>query len=221
MIKSSLLPLAIGCLLLIGLGLRSSEAAAVSGAVSGVVVDPEGGTLSGATVVAVVSSPNDTRERTSISGEQGSFLLTELPVGEGTLYAHKEVDNYPEQLFAFFVTSSVRGSGTTVKVEAGRTSSGVVVRVGQKGGRFQVQIADSVTGKPVINARLVFTRIDEPQIFFATGPDGEGAKRLVVPPVPFMLKVVAPDYLDWSSEPIRIAPAAEKTLVVSLKPTGR
>ena len=62
-----------------------------------------------------------------------------MPSGDVYLYAYKESEGYPDQLFRFFTT---RNPWVRAKVEAGRVTQGVTVQRGEKAAYLNIKMTD-------------------------------------------------------------------------------
>ena len=160
------------------------------GSIEGTVIDLNGKPVAGAGVKV------DVNERSfTISDAAGKFTLRDMPSGDVYLYAYKESEGYPDQLFRFFTT---RNPWVRAKVEAGRVTQGVTIQLGEKAAYLNIKMTDE-KGAPLIGGQiehmgLIFTRDDQPGNF---GHGTSGAETILVPPVPFRLTAEADGYEPW------------------------
>lgn len=199
------------------------------GSVDGIVVDLDNKAVVNARVYAVPLDDirPEARLRVEVlTDESGRFHLEYVPVGRVRMHAWLESLGYQDTSFDFLVTS--KQSVPIVSISEGKTTAGVVVRLGPKGGRLSGSIVDAQTGYAIPNAVLTFVRLDNPKAYVAMGPDLAGKFHLPMPSnVDFRLKVSADHYADWWSGAnpggtdrgaVRLVPGGELKLAVRLQP---
>jgi len=178
---------------------RAQGAAAVPGSIEGHVIDDRSQPMRGATVYAMSLNglPEAAIQIETLTDELGRFHLAPVSPGTATVHAYKERDGYPDTAFAFFVTNPQ--SVPTVSVSSGATTSGVVVRLGPKGGWLTGSVLDAETKASVRDASFNLSRSDPPNISVSTGPVQEnGQINLLVPSsIGMRLEVCAPHYHPW------------------------
>ena len=113
-----------------------------------------------------------------------------MPSGDVFLYAHKESEGYPDQVFAFFATGN--RSWISSKVEVRRVTQGVTIQLGEKAAYLNIEITDEKRTR--LAGGLTFTRNDQPGHYQSST---SGAESIMVPPVPFRLTVEVPGYEPW------------------------
>src|SRR5271157_3806575 len=91
------------CLLLIltAIPLSAAQDGAITGSVTGVVLDAERRPLPGATVYGLPEKDMRKQFRTTTDAA-GEFTLSNIPAGYVYLHAFKEHDGYPYDFFSFF-----------------------------------------------------------------------------------------------------------------------
>ena len=162
------------------------------GSVRGVVLDAGKNPVSGAIVYGLPE--RDMRHKIQTTSDStGVFLMTNVPPGAIYLDAYNESLGYPYNAFSFFGVSK---GPVKISVSAGRVFPDVVIQLGPKGARLNLEIMN-IDGAPVTaGAGLVFTRDDVPR----QGRYERGARAkesILVPAVPFRLAVKAAGYQEW------------------------
>jgi hypothetical protein len=137
------------------------------------------------------------------------------------VHVSNERQGYPDTYFAFFHQSPQ--ATPEVRVEDGRVTKGVIVRLGAKGGTLLGKVLDAQSRKPIVNSTIILTRQDDAKIYFATGPEyPEAAFHILVPPVRFTMKVLAAGYEDWRfAGAVSIPPDGSKEIIVLLRPVSK
>jgi hypothetical protein len=170
--------------------LRSSAQTATTGSVEGVVLDLQGKPIPDADVYALPETDMRTLAASATTDPAGKFILQSLQPGGFYVYAYKESDGYPNGFFRF-LTAPNSQSQVAAKVEAGRVTTGVTMKLA-KFAQLKFNVVDE-SGKNVL-ATLTFRREDQPGDYI-TGTSGD--KPMLVPPVPFRLKIDADGYESW------------------------
>lgn len=185
----------LGLALLLSLNLVSVQEARrqTLGMVEGIVRDLNGTAIPEASVYAL--NETEMRKRiTTTADSNGKFVLRNVPPGTFHIHAYKESAGYPDSFFSFFATS--KKAWQQVIVESGRTTGGIIIELGPKYATLKLSIHNE-SGEPVGSA-LTFTRTDDLQRPYSRGSNGDGDTTLLVPPVPFRLKVEAKGYETWN-----------------------
>jgi Carboxypeptidase regulatory-like domain len=179
------------------------------GSVEGVLLDRDSIPISGATVYALLKEDMRITAASTTSDSAGKFTLRELPAGGVFVYAYKESDGYPKAFFQFFTNP---GSQLPVeaKVESGKLTTGVTLKLGARSAYLKFNLTDE-NGNHV-PAAVVFTRLDQDGDF-QTGTKGDDT--ILVPPVPFRLTIQASGYPPWHYGRVNYA---GKTGLIALKP---
>jgi len=180
------------CFWIIGAAAQQPKTTANPGSVQGVVLDSEGQPLARATVYGYAEENYKETAHTQTDSD-GRFTLKGLPVGITYLDAFKESDNYPYNFFAFF-RSPGQNTPVIVRVKADQPTTDVVIQLGQRAARLELEIADE-DEKP-LGAELVFTRLDQPGDY-SRGGSVDGKVSMLIPPVPFRLMVDMDGYKPW------------------------
>lgn len=162
-----------------------------SGSVEGIVLDGNGAPLSHA--VAYALPEQDMTKPISVTADEtGKFVLKDVPAGIVYVAAFKESAGYPYNFFSFFIMPGERMP--KIEVKSGETTKDVVVQLGVKAARLNIQITDG-EGHPLDrNVQLTFTRLDMPGYYQTAA---KRSKSLQVPPVPFRLTAEAEGYETW------------------------
>ncbi|HXB20516.1 MAG TPA: carboxypeptidase-like regulatory domain-containing protein [Candidatus Solibacter sp.] len=135
----------------------------------------------------------------------------------------KEGDGYPDSSFGAFAEGVI--TIPEVKVEEGKTTSGVVVEL-KKGGVLAGVVSDSETGKPLAGAILLLARDDDPRLSVSTRADIKGRFQLDLPAKPFNIRISQPGYATWENgqlapntkgPPLVIEAGSRHELIVVLK----
>jgi hypothetical protein len=161
------------------------------GSIEGVVLDQQGKPVPDANVYALLKDDMRITAASTTTDSVGKFTLRDIPAGGVFVYAYKESDGYPKAFFRFFTNP---GSQLPVeeKVEAGKLTTSVTLKLGAKSAYLKFNLTDE-NGKHV-PAGLVFTREDQPGDF-QMGTNGDDT--ILVPPVPFRLTIQASGYPPW------------------------
>lgn len=137
-------------------------ATAGSGSVEGIVLDGNGAPLSYAVTYALPEQ--DMLKPISVTADEtGKFVLKDVPAGIVYISAFKESAGYPYNFFSFFIMPGEHMP--KVEVKSGETTKDVVVQLGAKAARLNIEITDN-QGHPldlgVHGVQLTFTRLDMP-----------------------------------------------------------
>jgi hypothetical protein len=205
-----------------------SENVAQFGAIEGQVLDAQGRPLAGAKVDGFpLQGQRDAGVLpTTFTDQNGKFFLDGVMPGTHLISASKEEEGYPSTFFAFFVVDPKATSEVTVYNQ--QVTEGVLLRLGPKAAKLVGQIVDAQTGRPVNDAEMVLSRVDNPNHRYSIGPNrGEGRFERLVPPVAFKLKVSARGYEEWNygkdsngeAQYIQIAPDGRMELLIRLQPS--
>jgi hypothetical protein len=157
--------------------------------VEGVVFDGDGHPLVEADVYALPGQ-DMLHPIWAKTDKEGRFIVHNLPPGRVYLHAYKESEDYPYDFFSFYIMPGERLP--TVTVAPGATVKDIVIQLGAKAGHLKLKIED-VDGNPVEDAQLTFTRPDVPHFYGRNVPKDS----MLVPPVPFRLRVEAKGYEPW------------------------
>lgn len=169
------------------------------GSIQGRVVDADGNPVRSATIIAdPVDGTVTGIEHPASSDQQGQFFLDHVRAGNNVISASKTSDYYPETRFAVFAEDLA--NLPKVFVEAGKTTQGVIIHVGPKGGHLIGKILDSVTGQPVITSRIHLFGQDNPNFDLSTGLDKRGYFEFVLPSRTIGIEITAPGYKQWHYE---------------------
>ena len=196
------------------------------GAIEGHIVDETGRGIAGAMVTAIPAGQiGPVTQTVARADAHGRFMLIDLPPGTYLLYAAKEEAGYLSTSYSFFVVNPA--AIPKVSVLAQQITQDVVIRLGAKAARLVGRVLDAETGQPIQRAEMMLIRADDPGKYHLTGPNKAGGIfQLIVPTVPFKIKVSAPGYRDWyygsdgtreKSYVMLIAPDTTKELIIPLQ----
>jgi Carboxypeptidase regulatory-like domain len=163
------------------------------GIIKGVVRELNGMPVPGAKVYAYYQDNMRKRTADVTTDSNGRFVLDNLLPGVLYVRAYKESAGFPDTFFSFFDLKDNRKASQLVTVEAGKTSSELVIELGPKYATLELSIQDE-QGNPIDGA-LKFTREDDPSRPYWRGVNSEGA--YLVPPLPFRLEIEAKGYQKW------------------------
>jgi hypothetical protein len=200
-------------------GLASGQQQAIPpgyGAIQGKVVDSNGNPVAGAKVSAFIVDHPGGRLPTAYSNAHGGFYLVPVAAGRYDVYASKEASGFPEASSAFYEGA---GAAPEVTISDGKITKDVLVKLARRGGTLRGQILDARTRQPVVGARIVLKREDDPRKWLAQGPESPTARfAILVPTAPFTVAVSAPGYANWDyGRPIQLGSGESKELVVLLR----
>lgn len=205
-------------------GHKPQDSISWSGSITGYVVDPEGQPVHNAKVYADFSAAPMGKRRYVLTDAQGSFLINGLRPGRYAVSAAKEEEGYPPTDVPFYYSSGAESP--KIVVDAEQTTSGVVVRMGQKAARLVGQAIDAKAGEPVGNARITLSRADNPEYSYSTSLSLDGEFEVLIPSTPIEIKVSAPDYEDWryvedrastQARPLQLTAGETRKLSISLQ----
>lgn len=171
--------------------LKSSAQITTTGSVEGVVLDQQGKPIPDANVYALPQGDMRILAASATTDPAGKFILQGLQPGGFFVYAYKESDGHPNGFFRFLTTPNSQ-SQIPVKVEAGQAITGITMKLGAKFAHLKVHITDENGNR--LGGGITFTREDQPGDY-GMGTDGEVS--MLVPPVPFRIKVDADGYAPW------------------------
>lgn len=126
-----------------------------------------------------------------MTDKNGRFVLNNLPNGSFHIHGYKESNGYPDAFFSFFATS--KKAWQAARIESGRKVNNVIIQLGVRCATLKLTIEDEF-GRPV-DATLTFIREDDPTRPYTVG--GNSKMSLLVPPVPFRLKVESKGFVTW------------------------
>lgn len=201
------------------------------GAISGRVLDTDSRPVSGLKVIAENIAVAHRHLPSSETDQEGEFLLKDLEPGQYVLHTRKEDDGYPRSEFNLY--DSGETADPQVAVSARQTTQGVVLRLGPRAALLTGQVVDAITSQPLHHADITVRLVDKPDRFLRTGlslPVEKGGFKLLVPSLPFTLKVSETGYQDWyykmtgeeqQASALRLAPNSTKVLLISLQPIKR
>ena len=201
------------------LALQSGTSADVGG-VRGRVIDGESGKpIVKARVAALAENiPGSRKLNTLFTDEEGKFFFENLPLGSYLISAGKEEDGYPNIFYSVFALDSDASPKVLVRKDE---IDDITVRL-YRGGKLIGEILDSNSMQPLLTARIRFTRVDDPQRWFTTGPDVSGHFQFALPNRPFRMEVTAPGYRAWTfsengAQVLKVEPGSEKKLKITLQ----
>lgn len=185
------------------------------GTITGRVLNPEGQTVSQATVVAEPERFISGIMPFCITNKKGRFSIKGLMPGRYKVYASKEEDGYPLPISTFHMGNSVKVQEIAVSEEQ---ATEVVIHLANKVGKLTGRIVDETTAEPVIDARITLRRVDNPNFFLMTAPNERGSFKILVPSDAFTIEISAPNYETKLSSSILVAKGITERLDISLRP---
>lgn len=200
------------------------DVAPPSGKILGRVVDAQGQPVSGAKVHAQKSDFTMGRLPTAYTDNHGKFLIKGLTLGTYMMSVAKEEDGYPPSDSPFHSAGLIEIPQVAINEQ--QVAPKIVIQMGPRASRLVGHIVNAAN-KPIENAQITLSRVDRPDYSYLTGPDLKGKFKVLVPPVPIMIKVSAPGYEDWyyggdgsieQASVMRLAPKTTKKLAISLRP---
>src|SRR5579872_2059158 len=131
---------------LVSFGIASSLAQNANGRIAGIVTDPQGAVIPGASITVTNTATNDRRR--TVSGPDGTYQVLNLPIGTYTVSAEHagftKLLTDPQQLL---INQTLR---IDIPLSIGRTTETVVVQAeGSNVETVNSTIGQSVTGRPV------------------------------------------------------------------------
>lgn len=198
------------------------------GTIAGRVIDGEGSPVPNV-LVSAERSDMIRPISTGFTSEHGEFVINGLPQGLYTLYTRKEQDGYPRTDFNFY---SLSATDPQVAVYQYQASDYITLRLGARAARLVGRVIDANTKRPIRHADITVRRVDNPTRFLRTGlqlPVENGAFELLVPSLPFTVKVSEAGYLDWyykvageerQTSALLLEPNSTKSLTIYLSPKG-
>jgi hypothetical protein len=144
-------------------------------------------------------------EPVALTDSNGDFRLSRVPEGPNTIFAKKEEAGYPDARFAVYTGDESKFP--RIVVQPSVITSGVRVTLGKKTGTFLGNVVDAETSIPIVAARVVITRVDNPQLMYSTSVGLKGDFRLLLPSRPSRLQVTAPGYKTWTPPDSRFTKA--------------
>ena len=206
-------PIFLGLFILI-VAASSGSSQNASGTIEGMVRDLSGAPVTEATVYG--SASNDMRRRiTTTSDSSGRFVFRDVQPGNYEIHAYKESAGYADTFFSFFANGNKK-AWRMAKVEAGRTSEGIVLQLGPKYATLRLSIRDRL-GNPV-GGSVTFARVDDPKRPYGVGINP--STEILVPPVPFRFEIVAQGYQTWHSKLISLRSGQTISVTARLSPAG-
>jgi Carboxypeptidase regulatory-like domain len=157
---------------------------------------------------------------------EGNFSIEGLAFGVYDIFVSKEEDGFPDTDFFFY--SSKQTSVPQVAVTKQQPPPFVTVPIGPKAGRITGRVANAVTGAPIGNATMTFSRPENKFMVLTTSlnqPDDRGAFNFLLPAAPLTIKVTAPGYAVWNyrnegskqADLLTLEPGKTKELVVRMR----
>ena len=166
-------------------------------AVTGVVVDSEGKTVSGAGIeMLALQGIAINRTWRSLAKRDGTFDFSDLSPGRYRLYVWKEDLGVPYDRYVIF--EQVGRSHIEVDASARSAIKPVVVRLAPPYGVVSGHIVDEQTGTPIAHARINLGRVEEHGMIYSTDPASDGGFVLQLPERPIKFSVSAPGYQEWT-----------------------
>jgi hypothetical protein len=165
------------------------------------------------------------------SNKNGEFIIDGLIPGLYSLHGSKQEEGYPRTEFNFYDRSE--NADLKVEIYEQQTTQKVIIQLGPKAAVLVGRVVDASTNQPLHHADITLRRVDQPERFLRTGltlPIEKGEFKLLVPSLPFTVKVSEDGYEDWyyrvpgegkQASTLLLAPDSTKSLLVSLRPLRR
>jgi hypothetical protein len=204
------------------LSLLAASGSAQTGLVDGHIVDADGKAVFGATVSVMSLDKTDSgRPPSSLTDEEGKFILASLPIGKYRIYVWKDADGVPNARMVLFESSNPHYSEVTIR--ANEISHANTIKLPPPYGRLTLHIVDAKTKLPIALSRCTLTRMDVPNRMYATDSIISEFSFLL-PDSPISLRITSSGYKDWSYVgssslgPYFIsAPGGDVTMIVALE----
>lgn len=171
------------------------------GVIEGRVVDKRGQPIADATVVAFsADAPLNGRLPEAHTDNTGAFVLERVKAGINNVHAYKEQDGYPNTIFAVF---AIGRDVPVVNIIGGQTTKDVLVRLGPKAGKLAGRVIDANTGRSLKEVEITVFNDDDRNDPYRSFDFSRMVTQtaigfqVLVPSVPFRVKVSAPDYDTW------------------------
>lgn len=194
-------PLLMTLLFLIAAG-QSARAQEGMASIEGFVRDLSGKPITQATVYGY--QVDDVHHRISTTTDAGGkFLFKRVAPGQYNVHAYKESEGYADTMFSFFANGNKR-AWRPVTAQANQKVKDINLTLGPKYAVLKISVRDQ-DGNPS-GASLIFTRLDDPKRPYQRGGDLSGEVEMLVPAVPFRLRVERAGYKSWDSSVIRPQP---------------
>lgn len=191
-----------------------------TGGIEGRVIDAEGQPV--ARAIVIYTRVDDTGmgkiQPLVRTNRRGGFSLEGLGTGTYIVHALKEEDGHP------YTGLKCYGTGLEVVpqvvVNAGETTSDVVVQFGPRAPEIVGELVDVETGEPISGARLVIREQGNPNPLLRKSVSLEGTKggfKILVPPAPYIVELTAPGYESKQLDARRISKSKAKQTRVALR----
>jgi hypothetical protein len=214
MTRIGLKALLINLLILIAV-VTSAQAQQRSGSIEGFVRDLSGKPITNATVYGYQLA-NVHNRITTTSDSSGKFIFKVVQPGVYNIHAYKESEGYADTMFSFFATGNKK-AWRSVSVQRNQSSKDINLTLGPKYAVLNISVRDQ-DDKPS-GASLIFTRLDDPKRPYQRGGDLSGELTMLVPAVPFRVRVERANYKPWDSEVIRPQPGQSISISARLVAT--
>ncbi len=170
------------------------------------------------------------------TNKEGRYKITYPPLGDGFIGASKVAEGYPSPLWGLYDTEdkvdTVDGetpSRKFIHLKPGGISENVDFVLEHPNPVVTFQVQDSISGRPIDNARLLITWPPPGGSGFVGSPPvtKDGNYLLVLPDHPVAITFSAPGHLDWhwhadlaQAKSAGTPFAMHTTVVVPLAPAG-
>ncbi len=197
-------------------------------AISGRVLDAHGRPVSGALISAEPSDRIMLHLPSAFTDKNGEFVIQGVMPGQYILHSRKEEDGYPRTEFSFYDKHDT--VDPSVEVYGDRSTQNVTIKLGPKAAVLTGRVVDAISNQPLKEADITLRRVDQPERFISTGLFEHGIKggfKILVPSLPFTLKVSQNGYQDWyyklpsngtQASALLLAPNSTKELLIRLQP---
>jgi hypothetical protein len=191
--------------------------------ISGYVIDTDGSLVSGAKIYAMLLDRGAVVPMTI--SQAGQFSIHLDGPGKYRVYAFKDEKGYRQVSESLFVLDPESVPEAIVKEKAPRRE--IVIRLRPREARLIVRLIDSVTGRPLNNARVTLSRKDRLSQYSRslTSFDENGEIRLLLPSLPLRIQASSGGYEDSyyqdTSGGLLLAPNETREITISLRPLKR
>lgn len=207
---------------------REPTVRGAGGAIEGRVTNAEGQAVAGALVTAEPKGASARPILTDISDGDGNYRIEVERPGTYVVYGSKKQDGYATTLSAFHQLIPL--SLPEAEVGPNEVAKGVEVNLGAKCSIVTVIVTDGANGRPINNVGITLRRADNPQMLYGVSEEAvkkNGKFKVLVPPVPFTLRVSTHGYEPRTvggrengdeEEPLVVGPGEVREIRVALRP---
>jgi hypothetical protein len=219
-------------LLVLNISAQAPRPPKFSGVITGRVLNEDGQPVVMAEVCANPRMiPWAGRLPCSDSDSRGRFSIKIWTPAEYVVTAVKEDEGYPNTDDTFYGSPSFTPVLPRVIMSEDETRQEVTVQLGPPFGRLTGKVVDTETGQPIEIVTLELHHVNTPANSLKRATIyREGRLRLLVPPMPIILKISAPGYQEyWSgadgsesgAEALEVGLGSSRELAIPLRPISK